>query len=114
MQESRIVKLPLPTVQEDLLIVVRACTESISASDIFESVNVSRRRHGVPLLKVGSFYPTLHKIRDQGLITLDKAKNEGRQRNKYYKVTEVGRRAITLMDDYRAELRSSISQRLKP
>jgi DNA-binding PadR family transcriptional regulator len=113
MQERLPVKLPLPTVQEDLLTVV-ATEGSISAADIYNNVNTARRRHGVPSLKVGSFYPTLHKIRDQGLIMLDNARNENKQRNKYYKITEMGRRAIAIMDDYRAELRSSMSQRPKP
>jgi DNA-binding PadR family transcriptional regulator len=104
------IKLPLPPVQEDLLRVVSSTT-NISATDLLDKINTSRKRHGVPILKVGSFYPTLHKIRDYGLIVLDNERNADKQRNKYYKVTEVGNRAIALMNDYRAEL---ISHQPKP
>ena len=61
---------------------------------------LKRRSGGYFEMKEGLLYPTLHKMKQAGLVTSEWERRETQRRRKYYSLTEQGRK---LLDDGSAE-----------
>lgn len=71
--------------------------------EILDQLNLDRPSE----LKFGSLYPALNRLQKKGLVSWqwgDEVDESGGARRKYYKVTGLGARSLSAVQEYRASL----------
>lgn len=103
----------ITSLEEDIL--TSLTHNSLYGLEICRAIEASS--HGRQLLKIGSLYPSLHRLEKKGLVTswMSKSGSEKRRgnRRKYYKMTDQGRVTLERKQEMREQL-ATWSERLVP
>jgi PadR family transcriptional regulator PadR len=103
----------LSALEEDLLTALLGHTQGIYGLDLLNRINVANKKLGRRKIGVGSLYPALKRMEQQGLITgrwgdEDKPGEEsGGARRRYYTISADGERALETTWLYRQQLRDA-------
>lgn len=101
----------LSALEEDLLTVLLGHTQGVYGLDILNRLNVANQKLGRREIGVGSLYPALKRMEQQGLITGrwgdEKFPEEesGGARRRYYSISAEGQEALETTWQYREQLR---------
>jgi DNA-binding PadR family transcriptional regulator len=97
----------LSAIDEDILTVLLG--RELYGLEILDQLNLDR-----PIeLKFGSLYPALNRLEKKGLVSWqwgDEVDESGGARRKYYKVTGLGAKALSTVQQYRISLAQRASQ----
>ncbi|MEO0533494.1 MAG: PadR family transcriptional regulator [Cyanobacteria bacterium P01_A01_bin.123] len=97
----------LSAIDEDILTVLLG--RELYGLEILDQLNLDR-----PIaLKFGSLYPALNRLEKKGLVSWqwgDEVDESGGARRKYYKVTGLGARSLSTVQQYRASLAQRAAQ----
>lgn len=105
----------LSALEEDLLTLIQQQVDGIYGLDILDRLNVANEKINRRQIGVGSLYPALKRMEQQGLLKSrwgDDQDNSGGARRRYYTITALGKKALTDTWHYRQQLGAPWS--LKP
>ncbi len=79
-------------------------------------IGLAIRANSQDVLQVehGSLYPALHRLRKQGLIEADWKVTENKQRARYYKLTDKGKRALAAEESRWNRMVEAIARVIRP
>lgn len=110
----------LSSFEEDVLTVILQHLNGIYGLDILHRINTANKKVNRGTIGVGSLYPTLKRLEQQGLITGrwgdDEVEEEesGGARRRYYSISAEGERALRATWDYREKLNEAAIGQLLP
>lgn len=87
----------LSALEEDLLTLIRCHPDGIYGLEILKGVNAANQQVRRRQVRIGSLYPTLKRMEQQGLIEGKwghEDERTGGARRRYYTLTGVGRKAL--------------------
>ena len=97
----------LSAIDEDILTVLLG--RELYGLEILDQLNLDR-----PIeIRFGSLYPAMNRLEKKGLVSWkwgDEVDESGGARRKYYKVTGLGAKALSAVQQYRASLAKRPSQ----
>ncbi len=106
--------------EEDVLTIILQHPKGIYGLDILNRINAANKKVNRGTIGVGSLYPTLKRLEQQGLITGrwgdDEVEEEesGGARRRYYSISAEGERAIKSTWEYREQLNQAAIGQLLP
>ncbi|MEM1256556.1 MAG: PadR family transcriptional regulator [Cyanobacteria bacterium P01_H01_bin.21] len=102
----------LSALEEDLLTVIRCHPSGTYGLEILDKVNEANKKVGRRKIRVGSLYPALKRMEQQGLIKGQWGEDDeptGGARRRYYSITAIGDKALYNTWFYRQELGAAYS-----
>lgn len=80
----------------------------ISEGRVFSSDILDTLKHADLLVVEGTLYPLLSRLKERGLVSYDWEESPSGPPRKYYKLTEIGRRTLHVLDKTWKKLQASI------
>lgn len=102
----------LSATEEDILTVIWGHSQGVYGLDILNRINRANKETNRREIGVGSLYPALKRMEQQGLVTArwgEEALGEesGGARRRYYAISADGEQALIATQQYRQQLSSS-------
>jgi PadR family transcriptional regulator, regulatory protein PadR len=102
----------LSATEEDILTVIWGYTQGVYGLDILSRINKANKQTNRREIGVGSLYPALKRMEQQGLITgrwgeSASGEESGGARRRYYAISSEGETALTTTQQYRQQLASN-------
>lgn len=102
----------LSATEEDILTVIWGHAQGVYGLDILNRINKANKETNRREIGVGSLYPALKRMEQQGLVTArwgEEALGEesGGARRRYYAISADGEQALTATQQYRQQLSST-------
>jgi DNA-binding PadR family transcriptional regulator len=110
----------LSALEEDILTVVLPHAQGVYGLDILNRINAANKKIGRRTIGVGSLYPALKRMEQQGLIAGrwgDEAiedEESGGARRRYYSISAQGKKALQDTRNYREQLEQAAIGQLAP
>ena len=79
-------------------------------------ISVAIRANSQDVLQVdhGSLYPALHRLREQGLVEAEWKMTENKQRARYYRLTQKGRKRLAAEESRWNQLVEAVGRIMRP
>jgi PadR family transcriptional regulator, regulatory protein PadR len=102
----------LSATEEDILTVINGYVQGRYGFDILKQINKANKETDRREIGVGTLYPALKRMEQQGLITgrwgeLASGEESGGARRRYYMISADGQRALDATQEYRQQLSSN-------
>ena len=99
----------LSATEEDILSVIWGNSQGVYGLDILNQINKANKDTKRREIGVGSLYPALKRMEQQGLVTARwgeevPGEESGGARRRYYMISADGKKALTTTQNYRQQL----------